>query len=63
LTIFYSWQSDLPRDTNHGAIENCIKRAIINIEDVNDSFKLKLDEATRGESGSPEIPATISEKF
>lgn len=63
LTIFYSWQSDLPSDTNKRGISTCIKQAIVNIEDKNDKIKLILDEATRNETGSPDIPATIFNKI
>lgn len=62
-TIFYSWQSDLPKDTNQRAIGSCIKSAIIPIEENNDKLKLNFDEATRGESGSPDIPSTIFNKI
>lgn len=63
VTIFYSWQSDLPRDTNQKAIASCIKQAFISIEEENDGFKLILDEATRDEAGSPDIPSTIFAKI
>ena len=28
MTIFFSWQSDSPRPTNHSFIEDCLERAI-----------------------------------
>jgi len=63
ITIFYSWQSDLPSDTNHRGIGACIKTAIITVEENHDDVKLIYDEATRDEPGSPEIPTTIFNKI
>jgi hypothetical protein len=63
LTVFYSWQSDLPSDTNHRGIGACIKSAIITVEENYDNVKLIYDEAARDEPGSPEIPATIFNKI
>ena len=63
VTIFYSWQSDLSKDTNQKAIGSCIKKAIIPIEENNDTIHLLLDEATRNEAGSPDIPSTIFRKI
>jgi hypothetical protein len=62
-TLFYSWQSDLPSDTNQRAISGCIKSAMVSIEDELDDVKLNYDEATRDETGSPDIPATILRKI
>lgn len=63
ITIFYSWQSDLPPDTNQKGIAACIKTAIITVEENHDNVKLIYDEATRDEPGSPEIPTTIFNKI
>jgi len=63
LTIFYSWQSDLPKDTNQRIIGSCIKTTIITVEEKNESVNLIFDEATRGEAGSPDIPTTIFNKI
>ncbi|MES2379343.1 MAG: TIR domain-containing protein [Bacteroidota bacterium] len=62
MTIFYSWQSDLPSDTNRKAISICIKNALLKIESESD-LVINYDEATRGEPGSPEIPSTILNKI
>jgi len=63
ITVFYSWQSDLPKDTNQRAIASCIKQAFISIEEEHDNIKLSLDEATRDEAGSPDIPSIIFTKI
>jgi len=55
-TIFFSWQSDLPEDTNHYAIKDCIKKAT-------KGTNLSYDEATRGTSGCVNILDKILEKI
>ncbi len=62
FVIFYSWQSDLPADTNLNAIRSALRKAsnlLANDKDI----KITVDEATRGQSGSPNIPATILQKI
>ncbi len=61
-TVFYSWQSDLDREKTSSAIRSAIKSAL-NSLDENDKIQLHLDEATRDEAGSPEIPRTIFKKI
>lgn len=60
--IFYSWQSDLPPNTNQKAIRSALRYSSSLIEESSD-IRIVLDEATRGESGSPNIPATILQKI
>ncbi|MDI5832644.1 nucleotide-binding protein (plasmid) [Shewanella xiamenensis] len=62
FVIFYSWQSDLPDNTNRNAIRSALRTACNRVEE-DASIRLTLDEATRGTSGSPNIPATILEKI
>ncbi|HUT50398.1 MAG TPA: hypothetical protein VM325_13745 [Alphaproteobacteria bacterium] len=72
-TVFYSWQNDLPNPTNRTFIENAIKAAIKEIEDVpgNDvdlmsalrDNELKFDKDTQGVSGSPPIVDVIFDKI
>lgn len=63
ITAFYSWQSDLPRETNQDGIRFSIKAVIplieLDIEDIN----IILDEGTRGVSGSPDITKEIFRKI
>jgi hypothetical protein len=61
VKIFYSWQSDLPDNTNRKFIRDALHITIPHIEENN--IKILLDEATRNKSGSPNIPATIIEKI
>lgn len=63
MKIFYSWQSDLPTETNNRAIANCIKAASLKLEEQDENIKLSFDEATRGKPGSPQIPVTILKKI
>lgn len=64
LTIFYSWQSDLPNKTNRGLIEEALEMAVKNIE-KDSSIKIipRLDKDTAGVPGSPNIATTILDKI
>lgn len=65
FVIFYAWQSNLPNRTNRHAIREAIRIASSRLEEMFASKRLRivLDEATRGQSGSPNIPLTILEKI
>lgn len=62
--IFYSWQSDLPNNTNRGFIETVIERAINDIR-ANEDYELEpsIDRDTQGVPGSPNITNTILKKI
>lgn len=68
-TIFYSWQSDLENSTNRSFIQNCIERAIKEmnreheyaIDDRGDIYS--FDKDTLGEGGTPHIADTIFTKI
>ena len=62
LTVFYSWQSDSPSDTNRNAIRAALRAACSKLEESS-NWRFLHDEATRGRAGSPNIPATILEKI
>ena len=62
--VFYSWQSDLPNKYNRNTIEKTAKLAISNINiDASFEHSPRLDQATEGKSGTPEIANTIYEKI
>ena len=63
INIFYSWESDLPKDSNYEAIENSLEHAILAIKEKKEYVTFSIDEATRNESGSPDIPSTIFSKI
>lgn len=64
FTVFYSWQSDLPRklsrDVIHGATEAAIARLAI---DATLEDSPRLDHDTQGVAGAPEITGTIFRKI
>lgn len=62
--IFYSWQSDLPNNTNRYFISSAIECAIEEFK-KKDEYKIEpvLDRDTIGVSGSPDISQTIFEKI
>lgn len=68
-TVFYSWQSDLPNNTNRGLIRTALDKAIKNLnaeifdsprEDVGE---ILIDQDTSGISGSPDIAQIIFGKI
>jgi hypothetical protein len=64
VTIFYSWQSDLPGSTNRSFIEKALKQAIQAIKSENIlTLELVMDRDTAGVPGSPPIADTIFAKI
>ncbi len=65
MRIFYAWQSDLPNDTNKNAIRRVLRtlRTPLETEFSSLALDIEIDEATRNEPGSPNIPATILAKI
>ncbi len=61
--VFYSWQSDSPKETNLNAIRNSLSKACKATERAMPTLKLVPDEATRDTSGSPNIALKILEKI
>lgn len=62
-SVFYSWQSDLPKECNLNAIRQSLRSAANNIENDIEESRIELDEATRNTTGSPNIPQTIFDKI
>jgi hypothetical protein len=64
VTVFYSWQSDLPNSVNRGFIEDCLRRAIRNIS-ATETLGIEpcLDRDTQNTPGAPDIAATIFDKI
>ncbi|MEK5260934.1 hypothetical protein MKY75_17170 [Paenibacillus sp. FSL L8-0663] len=62
-TIFYSWQSDLPNNSNRSFIEVAIKKAIKKSKNTRYSIYLDYDRDTLGVTGSPDISETIFNKI
>jgi len=63
VTVFFSWQSDSPKETNSSAIRESLKAVSKSFQKKFPDTKLKLDEATRNTSGSPNIADKIIEKI
>jgi hypothetical protein len=62
FNVFYSWQSDLPNNTNRGFIEDALEKAIKKCNKDQGIF-LTVDKDTTGRTGSPDIAHTIMEKI
>ena len=60
--IFYSWQSDLPRNKTRNFIRECIDEAI-NLAQESETIEAERDEATLRVTGSPDIVATLFSKI
>ncbi|MCK5581800.1 MAG: hypothetical protein KAJ18_11075 [Candidatus Omnitrophica bacterium] len=64
LNIFYSWQSDLPNNTNRGLIGDCLEKSLKNIYKKNNSVSEYIIESdSRDESGTPDIVSNIFSKI
>ena len=62
VSIFYSWQSDLPSKTNRSFIEDAIKKALKSINKDN-RIVACIDRDTKDELGSPDIRDSIFSKI
>jgi len=62
LTIFYSWESDLPNSTNRGFIEGELK-AVAKEFTAEGAVVVEVDRDTTGVAGSPDIGQTILAKI
>jgi len=62
--IFYSWMSDRDNYSNRTFIKDCLEKAVKLIgKDNSIGITPSLDRDTKGESGSPDIAATIFRKI
>lgn len=60
--IFYSWQSDLPNNTNRGFIESAIEKAIKRVA-ADGEVEARIDQGAQGTAGSQSLHATILRKI
>lgn len=62
--VFYSWQSDLPNNSNRGFLETCIKESLkeLNVSELFD-IEFSIDKDTMNETGTPHIVDTIFSKI
>jgi hypothetical protein len=64
LTVFYSWQSDLPRKLSRDIVQNAAADAIAKLRvDTSIEDAPRLDHDTIDVAGAPEIARTIFEKI
>ncbi len=62
--VFYSWMSDRDNFSNRSFIQDCLEKAVKLIaKDGSIGVTPALDRDTQGESGSPDIAATIFRKI
>jgi len=62
--VFYSWQSDLPNQTNRGFIQQALEKAVTTIANDNTvSVEPVVDRDTQGVVGAPDIASTIFAKI
>jgi hypothetical protein len=58
LKLFYSWQSDTDKKSNHDLVRDALETAFKGLD-----YEIELDEATRGVPGSPSIVDSILHKI
>lgn len=65
FAAFYSWQSDLPNNTNRGFIEGCLAKAAKRLAEVGREIgvEVAIERDTLDTPGTPDIAATIFEKI
>ena len=65
FTVFYSWQSNSPADTNWRLIREGLREAasLLETENAGTALHVVIDEATRDVPGSPNIPQTVLSKI
>lgn len=62
--IFYSWESDLPNNTNRGFIQNALQKAVKELKQQNViGLEAAIDRDTLGLPGSPDISESIFKKI
>lgn len=60
--VFYSWQSDLPNNTNRGFIESAIEKAIKKVA-VDGEVQARIDQGAQDTAGSQSLHSTILRKI
>jgi hypothetical protein len=64
VTIFYSWQSDLPNGTNRSFIQKALETAAQDLRNDNSiAVEPVVDRDTANTPGSPDIADTILKKI
>lgn len=64
LTIFYSWQSDLPNNSNRGFIYSCLEKALKEVYKNNEIIsEFFIESDSRGDEGTPDLVSSIFSKI
>ena len=64
LKIFYSWQSDLPNNSNRGFIYSCLEKALNEIYRNNEIIsEFFIESDSRGDEGTPDLVSSIFSKI
>jgi len=63
MKVFYSWQSDIDGKINRYFIFEALEKAVKNLKNEGAFDNIDIDQATRGEPGTPDIPDTIFRKI
>ncbi|MEO8620974.1 MAG: hypothetical protein ABI625_07905 [bacterium] len=59
-TVFYSWQSDTPAETNHAFIRSALDKAVAGIATVNEAPGVEA--GIEGIAGTPEVARVVLER-
>lgn len=64
FTVFYSWQDDLPNNTNRGFIQGALERAAKDLgKDASIGIEPVIERDTKGIPGAPNIADAIFKKI
>lgn len=64
INLFYSWQSDLPNNSNRGLIQSCIEISLKEIFNENNNItEYKIESDSRDEVGTPDLVSSIFSKI
>jgi hypothetical protein len=62
MKVFYSWQSDTPRNVGKDFVREALDQAVTGLE-IDDAERPVVDQDTQGVRGSPVIAETIFDKI
>lgn len=64
LKTFYSWQSDLPNNSNRGFIYSCVEKALKEVYKNNEVIsEFYIESDSRGDAGTPDLVSSIFSKI
>ncbi|MBL6448209.1 hypothetical protein JMN32_17980 [Fulvivirga sp. 29W222] len=64
LKTFYSWQSDLPNNSNRGFINSCLEKALKEVYKNNEIIsEFSIESDSRDDEGTPDLVSSIFSKI